>query len=168
MNEKVLTAKKADVEEIKTGLKESAGFAVVGYHGLTVAELTELRRKLAEKGAHIKVYKNTMVRRALKDEEKPDLGEALEGANAFVFAKDAPAGANVLYKFSRQHEHLVLKAGLVEGQLVNAEGLKAVAKLPTKEVLLSMFCMVLNEPMAGFARALDAVANQNSEASAQN
>ncbi len=164
MNEKVLTAKKNAVEEIKTGIKDSAGFAVIGYHGLTVAELMELRRKLADKGAHMKVYKNTMVRRALKEDNLADLGEVLEGPNAFVFAKDAPAGASVLYKFSRIHEHLVLKGGLVEGQVVDADGLKAVAKLPTKEALLSMFCMVLNEPMAGFARALDAVATKDEPA----
>ncbi len=158
MNQEALEAKKVAVEEIRKGLDENAGFAIVSYHGLTVAELSELRKKLAEKDARIKVYKNTMVRRALGEEKASSLGDILEGPNAFVFAKDAPAGASVLYKFSRYHEHLVLKGGIVEGQPLDGDGLKAVAKLPTKEALLSMFCMVLNEPMAGFARAVDAIA----------
>ena len=137
MNQEALEAKKVAVEEIRKGLDENAGFAIVSYHGLTVAELSELRKKLAEKDARIKVYKNTMVRRALGEEKASSLGDILEGPNAFVFAKDAPAGASVL---------------------LDGDGLKAVAKLPTKEALLSMFCMVLNEPMAGFARAVDAIA----------
>jgi large subunit ribosomal protein L10 len=126
-----------------------------------VAEITELRRKLAEKNARFGVFKNTMVRRALKENNIEGLDEFLEGPNAFVFSPETSSGVNIIYKYSRGHENLVLKGGYVEGQVVDAKGLKAVAKLPTKEQLLSMFCMVLNEPISGFARAIKSVAEKN-------
>ena len=161
MNEKALQAKQDAVKTISEGIKNSKAIAIVSYHGLTVAEITELRRKLAEKNARFGVFKNTMVRRALKENNIEGLDEFLEGPNAFVFSPETSSGVNIIYKYSRGHENLVLKGGYVEGQVVDAKGLKAVAKLPTKEQLLSMFCMVLNEPISGFARAIKSVAEKN-------
>ncbi len=161
MNEKALQAKKDAVKEISESLKGSKALAIVGYQGLTVAEMTELRRTLAEGKGTMGVYKNTMVRRALKDNGIEGLDAYLEGPNAFIFSEDTSSGAKILYKFSRYHEALVLKGGLVEGTVVDAAGLKEVAKLPTKEQLLSMFCMVLNEPVAGFARAVKSIAEKD-------
>lgn len=164
MNQNALQAKKDAVKEISDGLKNSKTVAIVSYQGLTVSELTELRKALGEKQAHLGVYKNTLVAKALKENGISGLEKYLEGPNAFVFSSDVTSGAKALYKFSRFHEKLVLKAGLVEGQIVDGEGLKAVAKLPTKEVLLSMFCMVLNEPISGFARAVKSIAEKNAPA----
>ena len=161
MNEKALQAKQDAVKTISEGIQNSKAIAIVSYHGLTVAEITELRRKLAEKNARFGVFKNTMVRRALKENNIEGLAEFLEGPNAFVFSPETSSGVNIIYKYSRGHENLVLKGGYVEGQVVDAKGLKAVAKLPTKEQLLSMFCMVLNEPISGFARAIKSVAEKN-------
>jgi large subunit ribosomal protein L10 len=161
MNEKALQAKQDAVKTISEGIQNSKAIAIVSYHGLTVAEITELRRKLAEKNARFGVFKNTMVRRALKENNIEGLDEFLEGPNAFVFSPETSSGVNIIYKYSRAHENLVLKGGYVEGQVVDAKGLKAVAKLPTKEQLLSMFCMVLNEPISGFARAIKSVAEKN-------
>ena len=161
MNEKALQAKQDAVKTISEGIQNSKAIAIVSYHGLTVAEITELRRKLAEKNARFGVFKNTMVRRALKENNIEGLDEFLEGPNAFVFSPETSSGVNIIYKYSRGHENLVLKGGYVEGQIVDAKGLKAVAKLPTKEQLLSMFCMVLNEPISGFARAIKSVAEKN-------
>jgi large subunit ribosomal protein L10 len=160
MNKDVLQAKKDAVKEIEDGLKSSKTMAIVSYQGLTVAELTELRRTLASKKASMGVYKNTLVARAMKELGYSGLEKSLEGPNAFVFSEDVSAGAAVLNKFSRYHEKLVIKGGLVEGKAVDANGMKEVAKLPTKEVLLSMFCMVLNEPVAGFARAVKSIADK--------
>jgi large subunit ribosomal protein L10 len=165
MNESALQAKKASVQEITEGFKNAKTVAIVSYQGLTVAETQELRRQLREKNAKMGVYKNTLVRRALKDQGIEGLDEILEGPNALVFSEDVTSAAKILYKFSRYHEHLVLRGGLVEGTVVDAAGLKTVAKLPTKEQLLSMFCMVLNEPVAGFARAVKSIA-EKAEASA--
>ena len=161
MNEKALQAKQDAVKTISEGIQNSKAIAIVSYHGLTVAEITELRRKLAEKNARFGVFKNTMVRRALKENNIEGLDEFLEGPNAFVFSPETSSGVNIIYKYSRGHENLVLTGGYVEGQVVDAKGLKAVAKLPTKEQLLSMFCMVLNEPISGFARAIKSVAEKN-------
>jgi large subunit ribosomal protein L10 len=160
MNNQVLQAKKDSVKEISDGLKNSSAVVVVSYQGLTVSELTELRRALSAKNAHMGVYKNTLMSRALKDAGVKFDESFLQGPNAFVFSKDVSAGAAVCTKFSRYHEKLVIRGGLVEGQSVDAEGMKEVAKLPTKEVLLSMFCMVLNEPVAGFARAVKSIADK--------
>jgi len=166
MNKDVLQAKKDSVKEISDGLKNSSAVVVVSYQGLTVAELTELRRKLAEKDAHMGVYKNTLVARALKDNGVSVEASFLQGPNAFVFSKDVSAGAAIVNKFARVHDKLVVRGGFVEGQVVDAEGMKEVAKIPSKEALLSMFCMVLNEPVAGFARAVKSIADKTPAAAA--
>ena len=106
MNQNALQQKKAAVSEISEGLKNSKTLAIVGYQGLTVAELNELRRTLAEKKAHLGVYKNTMAARALHDAGIEGLDEYLEGPNAFVFSEDVSTGVAALYKFSRYHEKL--------------------------------------------------------------
>ena len=160
MNKDVLQAKKDSVKEISDGLKTSTAVVVVSYQGLTVAELTELRRKLAEKQAFMGVYKNTLVMRALKDGGYAVDTNFFQGPNAFVFSKDESVGAAICAKFARLHEKLVIRGGIVDGQNVDAEGMKEVAKLPSKEALLSMFCMVLNEPVAGFARAVKSIADK--------
>lgn len=160
MNASALQAKKDSVKEIRAGLKDAKLLAIVGYQGLTVQEISDLRHQLAEKGARLSVCKNTLVRRALKDEKVAGLDEYLEGPNAFVFSEEIAPVAKILHKFSRYHEVLVLKGAYVEGTAIDGKGLKDLAKLPSKEQLLSMFCMVLNEPVAGFARAIKSVADK--------
>ena len=108
MNEKALQAKQDAVKTISEGIQNSKAIAIVSYHGLTVAEITELRRKLAEKNARFGVFKNTMVRRALKENNIEGLDEFLEGPNAFVFSPETSSGVNIIYKYSRGHENLVL------------------------------------------------------------
>jgi large subunit ribosomal protein L10 len=159
MNKDVLEAKKKIVGEISDGLKSSATVAVVSYQGLTVAEITELRRALAAKKATMGIYKNTLVARALKERGETGLEKFLDGPNAFIFSPDVSAGPAVLHKFARTHEKLVIKGALAEGTVVEAKGFAELAKLPAKETLLSMFCMVLNEPVAAFARAVKSIAD---------
>jgi large subunit ribosomal protein L10 len=160
MNNKVLTAKKAAVSEIEKGLKESGSLAIVSYQGLTVAELTELRKALAEKSASLSVYKNTLVARALKENSIEGLNTYLEGPNAFVFSKEIADGPAVLRKFARYHEHLVIKAGYVDGRVMDEKGMAEVAKMPNREGLLSMFCQCLNAPIRSFAVAVNAIASK--------
>lgn len=166
MNKEVLAAKKATVSEIEDNLSNCGSLTIVSYAGLTVAELSELRHKLAEKGAKMNVYKNTLVARALKDEQKDGLDEYLGGPNAFVFSKEISAGPEVLRKFAREHEQLVIKGGYVEGKAYDGAGMVAIAKMPNKEGLLSMFCQVLNAPISGFARTIAAIAEKNGGAPA--
>ncbi len=159
MNQAVLSDKKAVVEEITGKIKESDSAVVVEYRGLTVAEVSELRRNLRAEGVELKVYKNTMVRRAVDDCGLSDLDDALKGPNAFAFSKDATAPARVLAKFAKKHEHLIMKKGIVEGKVVELETLKELANLPNREGMLSMLLSCLQAPVSSFARVVKAVAD---------
>ena len=159
MNQAVLSSKIAVVDEITDKLKNSDGVVVAEYRGLTVAEVSELRRNLRDENVELKVYKNTMVKRAVDGLGFGDLDETLNGPNAFAFSKDATAPARVLSKFAKKHEHLVLKSGIVEGKVVDLNTLKELANLPNRDGMLSMLLSCLQAPVASFARALQAVAD---------
>jgi large subunit ribosomal protein L10 len=154
------------VSEITDGLKSSATVAVVSYQGLTVAELQELRRALASQDASFGVYKNTLVNRALKDANQPDLSDLLNGPNGFVFSKDVSKGPKALVKFSRYHEKLVLKGGLIGGKKATAEEIVTISKLPNKEGLVSMFLSCLQAPIRNFAYAVSKIAEKKPAAAA--
>ena len=161
MNSLALEAKKAAVAEIQQGLSASGSMTIVSYQGLTVAEMMELRRILEKSNASIKVYKNTMVRRALSEAGQPDLGALLEGPNAFVFSKEIGDAPKALFKFARLHEALVVKGSLAEGQVFDANQTKELSKLPSKEGLLSMFLGCLKAPMSKFAATVQAVVDHS-------
>jgi len=164
MNQQVLLAKQETVTEISKSIKEAGSITVVSYQGLTVAEMQELRKTLEKVGASIVVYKNTLVRRALAADELPDLGDLLNGPNGFVFSKEVPDGPKALVKFARAHEALVVKGGLVEGKVIDANGIKEVSKLPDKNGLIAMFLSCLNAPITKFAATVKAVAEKGQPA----
>ena len=169
MNQKALEAKKSAVAAIEESFKGAATFAVVSYQGLTVAEISALRKELEKADATFTVYKDTMVRRALAEINAPDLGGMLEGPNAFVFSKEYGAGAKALFKFARTHEALVVKGGIVDGSVVDANGMKEVSKLLDKEGMLSMFLSCLKAPVTKFAATIKAIADKEpAEAPAAN
>lgn len=164
MNQQVLLAKQETVSEIGKSIKEAGSLTVVSYQGLTVAEMQELRKTLAKIDASIVVYKNTLVRRALADDQLPDLGDLLNGPNGFVFSKEISAAPKALVKFARYHEALVVKGGLVEGKVLDAAGMKDVSKLPDKNGLIAMFLSCLNAPITKFAATVKAVAEKGQPA----
>ena len=164
MNQSALEAKKAAVAEIQKGLAESESLTIVSYQGLSVAEMMELRRALEKTESVFKVYKNTMVRRALAEAKQPELGELLEGPNAFVFSKELGAAPKALFKFARVHEALVVKGCLAEGQVFDAVKTKELSKLPGREGMLSMFLGCLKAPMSKFAATVQAVADKDAPA----
>ncbi len=166
MNKEVLAAKAETVAEITAALDNCGSLTVVSYQGLTVKETTELRRKLAEKGCHMVVYKNKLVERALEAKGTSDLKEYLEGPNAFIFSKEISDGPAVIRKFARLHDALVVKGGLVDGKAYDANGMKDFATMPNKEGLLSMFCQCLNAPISKFAVAVNAIAEKAAPATA--
>ncbi len=178
MNQQALEAKKAAVAAVVDGLKNSESVTVVSYQGLTVSEFQELRRTLAKENACIGVYKNTLVRRALKEAGDADLGEILNGPNAFVFSKELSNGPKVLIKFARFHQKLVVKGGLAEGKVLNADEVilegkaadeklvKEVSKLPDKNGMISMFLSCLQAPITKFAATVKAIADKSAEAPA--
>ncbi len=166
MNQQALEAKKNAVKEIQDGIKNSGSFTVVSYQGLTVAEISDLRKKLEKEGASLTVYKNTMVRRALAELNQPDLGATLEGPNAFVFSKDLSNGPKVLFKYARAHDALVVKGGIAEGQALDAKQVKEISKLLDKNGMLSMFLSCLKAPVTKFAATVKAIADKDPSASA--
>lgn len=162
-----LEKKKQIVEEITEKLKNSVSTVIVDYRGLTVAEVTELRKQLREAGVEFKVYKNTLMRRAAEQAGLADLNEALVGPSAVAFsAEDVIAPAKILNNFAKEHEDLEIKIGVIEGKVASKEEVKAIAELPSREGLLSMLLSVLQAPIRNFALAVKAVSEQKEEQSA--
>jgi large subunit ribosomal protein L10 len=152
------------VSEIADKLKNSVSTVVVDYRGLSVAEVTELRKQLREAGVEFKVYKNSMTRRAAEVNGLGELNAALTGPNAIAFStEDVVAPAKILNDFAKKHEALELKAGVIEGNVATADEIKALADLPSREGLLSMLLSVLQAPIRNLALATKAVAEQKEE-----
>jgi large subunit ribosomal protein L10 len=161
---KVIETKQQVVTEIAEKLRESKSTIVVDYRGLTVSEVTELRKNLREAGVEFKVYKNSLTRRAAESAEMAELNEFLTGPNAIAFSnEDVVAPAKVLNDFAKDHEALEIKAGVIEGKLVTLDEVKAIATLPSREGLLSMLLSVLQAPIRNLALATKAVADQKEE-----
>jgi len=159
-----IETKQLIVDEISNKLRTSVSTIVVDYRGLSVAEVTELRKQLREAGIEFKVYKNTMTRRAADAAELSGLNEALTGPNAIAFSnEDVVAPAKILNDFAKKHEALELKAGVIEGNVATVEEIKALAELPSREGLLSMLLSVLQAPIRNLALVTKAVAEQKEE-----
>ena len=165
MNQAIVESKKAVVAEIANNLKEAPSTVVVEYRGLTVAEITELRRALRAEDVEMKVYKNKLAQRAATEVGYEGLCESLTGPNALVFGKDATAPARVLSKFAKTHEKLVVKAGTVEGKVVGLDTLTTISNLPNREGMYSMLLSVLQAPVRNFACVVKAVADKQAEGS---
>ena len=166
MNQAVLDAKIQLVNEVCDKFTGSASAVVVEYRGLTVAEVTELRRELREEGVDFKVYKNGVTRRAAEQAGYCDLNDQLVGPNAIAFSTDAVAPSRVLAKFAKKHDKLVLKGGVVEGKVVGLDTIKELAGLPNREGMLSMLLSCLQSPVRSFACAVKAVADAKGGADA--
>ncbi len=162
MNQAVLSNKQAIVSEITDKIKNSQATVVCEYRGLSVAEVTELRRNLRAEDVEFKVYKNTMFERACDETGFEDLKDALVGPNAFAFSEDATAPARVLAKFAKKHNALVLKKGIVEGKVVDEATIKELSALPNRDGMLSMLLSCLQSPVSSFARVVQAVADARS------
>lgn len=168
MNQTIIDNKKTVVSEIATKMKESQSTVVVEYRGLSVKEVTELRRALRAEDVEFKVYKNSLAQRAAEEVGFTDLNESLTGPNAIAFGKDAVAPARVLAKFAKDHEFLVIKGGAVEGKVVDTDTINSLSKLPNREGMISMLLSCLQSPVRQFACVVKAVAdNQESTESAE-
>ena len=155
------------VQEISENVKDAQSVVVVDYRGLTVAEDTQLRRELRQAGVTYKVYKNTMMNFAFKDTDFESLSDVLEGPSAIAISKeDATAPARVLAKFAKDAPALEIKAGVVEGTYYDADGMKAIASVPSREELLSKLLGSIQSPIANFARVLKQIAENGGAADA--
>ncbi|MBI2774553.1 50S ribosomal protein L10 [Candidatus Dependentiae bacterium] len=139
--------KAQSIQSLKDGLQKEATF-IVGYKGLTVAQLTDLRRKLHKDGGSMQVAKVTLMERAISEGSSAEqLKQYLQNQIAFVYAeKNSPAIAKVLSTYAKENEKLQLIAGYLENQVISTAGIKAVASLPPREVLLAILCGTLNAP----------------------
>lgn len=176
MNEKVLMAKKKNVEEIKEKIQKAQTIVLMDYRGLNVEEVTDLRTQYRKEGVDYKVYKNTMMRFAFKDLGLEDFNEHLTGPNAIAFGYDDIAKvAKVSSDFAKKNDKLEIKAGIIEGKIATKEELNQLASLPSKEVLLAQllggfnapiqgFVNVINGPIRGLAIALNQIAETKAEA----
>lgn len=151
--------KKPIVDEISELLKDAKSAVLVDYRGLTVEQDTALRKQLREAGVVYKVYKNTMINFAVKGTEFEELSKHLEGPTAIAVSnEDATAPARVLYNFAKDAEALELKAGVVEGTYYDADGIKLIATIPSREELLSKFLGSIQSPITNFARVIKQIA----------
>jgi large subunit ribosomal protein L10 len=160
-NTKIIQAKSQQVSDMTSKFKESSCVVVADYRGLNVGQVTELRKQLREAGIEFQVLKNSLVRRATAQAELSALDEYLTGPTAIAFSKeDVVAPAKILADFAKKNEHLQVKAGVVEGRVVDVAQIQALASLPSREGLLSMLLSVLQAPMRNFALAVKAVAEK--------
>lgn len=169
-------AKSAKVEEIKDRLTNSEGVILVDYRGLSVKDMQEFRAKVRDAGGEVKVYKNTLTEIALRELAMPTMDEYLVGPTGFVFAiEEAAAPAKAIVDFAKAHTALEVKGGFVQNAVVDAETVKAIAALPTRDELIAQFMGKLlnpvrgfmsmaNAPAGAFARVLQAVADQKAAA----
>lgn len=153
----ITAQKQAMVADLKDIFVNAKGVVFTAYTGITVAQDTKLRRKFREAGVEYRVIKNTMAMIAAKETEKEGLLPTFEGATAMAFSKeDAVAPAKVLADFAKEEkiEALQVKAGLVEGSVIDAAGVKALADLPPREVLVAQVLAGMQSPIVGFVNVL--------------
>ena len=160
------------MENIKADLDGVTAVWVVDACGLTVKEVEGLRHSIRESGAIMKVYKNTIMKKALAELDLVNMDTILEGPSAFVFCgEDVAAAAKAVTEFAKENKNLEVKGGMMDGTFVNADEIKAIASLPSKEVLLAQIAgaisgvarglaVCINGVPSGLARAIQQVADQ--------
>ena len=153
-NQKILDQKQQIIDEIVENVKESSAFIFLENHGLTVSETMELRRKLRESGSELKIYKNTLVNRALSTMDI-DLKDELNGPKVVAFGKDIVEPIKAVSKFIETHPNLEMKVGIVDGEITDLATLNKLATIPSREGLLTMFAGGLMQIAKDFAVCLD-------------
>ena len=156
---KILENKKAIVEEIKSNIQNSESVIVFTYQGLTVSELSDLRRKLKNTASEVKVYKNTLFKRAVDDLEI-NLDGFLEGPNAVVFGKDLLEPIKVISEFAKEHEKANITVGIIDGAPADLEVIKEYASIPSRDGLLTMLAGGMIQYVKDLAIGLNMYAEQ--------
>lgn len=158
-NAKIIEKKQSIVKEIADKVSESSSVILFEYDNMSVAEMTKLRRELKANDAELKVYKNTLTKRAI-DSLKLDLGEHLNGPKAIAFGKDEVTPVKILNEFSKKCPALELKVGIIEGKVADLDTLKKYAAIPSREVLLTQVASGLIGTVRNLAIALDLLEQQ--------
>ena len=164
MSQKVLDNKKAIVEELTQKFEAAASVVVVDYRGLTVLQVTDLRKQLRDSNIEIRVLKNTLLRRAANAAGLEGMDDVFKGPTAVAFSNDeVVAPAKIIAEFAKTAEALEIKGGVIEGKVSSVEEMNALAKLPNREGLLSMLLSVLQAPVRNTALIIKAVAESKEE-----
>lgn len=158
--------KQAVIEEV-TGLAAKAQTLVMAeYRGITVADMTKLRNEARKQGVSLSVLKNTLARRAVAGSQFEVVGEQMTGPLIYGFSVDAVAAAKVVADFAKTNDKLVIRGGAFAGKALDVNGVKQLASIPSKEVLLAQLCGLLMSPMSRTAVVLGALAAKKGEAAA--
>jgi large subunit ribosomal protein L10 len=158
--------KQTVVADVAAQVARSQTLALAEYRGLTVAHLDVLRKQARDKGVYLHVLKNTLARRAVAGTPFEVASESMVGPLIYGFSEDAVAAAKVLSDFAKGNDKLIVKGGAYAGKSLNADGVKALASIPSKEVLLSQLLGLMQSPISRLARVLAAVAEKRGEAAA--
>ena len=161
MSEAAIAKKSAIVDEVTEKFQQAASAVIVDYRGLTVEEVTNLRKQLRDAGVEMRVIKNSILSRAAKKAGLEGLDEVFAGPTAVAFSnEDVVAPAKIIDEFSKDAKALEIKGGIIEGKVSSLEEIVALAKLPNREGLLSMLLSVLQAPVRNVAYAVKAVADK--------
>lgn len=165
MNQSVLEQKKQVVSDITEKLRSAKSVVLVEYKGLSVEKATELRNKCRAAGVEYKVYKNTLMRFAFEELGYKDITPCLEGPNAIAMSfDDEVSAAKVTNDFAKtSNDTVILKAGVAEGKVLNADEVKALASVPAREVLIAQLAGVLQGNIRNLAYMLDQISKKNEE-----
>ena len=163
-NAKVLEEKQKIVADLKEKIDAAVVGVLVDYKGINVADDTALRKELRENGVDYFVVKNTLLSRAVQDTELEGMKSALEGTTALALSNDDyAAAARILSKYADKSDTFKIKAGFLDGKLADLDTINAIAKLPSREVLLATVVGAFQAPIAAFARAVQAIVDKNGE-----
>jgi large subunit ribosomal protein L10 len=155
--------KAAMVTDVAAQVARSQTLALAEYRGLTVEHLNVLRRQARDKGVYLHVLKNTLARRAVAGTPFEVAQGSMVGPLIYGFSEDAVAAAKVIADFARGNDKLVVMAGAYAGKALDADGVKALAAIPSKEVLLSQLLGLMQSPVSRIARVLAAIAEKRGE-----
>lgn len=162
--EQVLNKKKELVEKLATKFQESQSTIIFNYRGLTVEQVTELRKQLRDSNIEMKVVKNSLLRFAAESAGYEGLNDVFTGPTAIAFSnEEVVAPAKIISEFAKEASVIEIKGGVIEGKVASIETIDKIAKLPSREGLLSMLLSVLQAPIRNTALAVKAVAEKKEE-----
>ena len=158
--------KQAVIDEVTALAAQAQTLVIAEYRGITVADMTRLRSQARDKGVNLSVLKNTLARRAVTGSAFEVVSDQMTGPLIYGFSTDAVAAAKVVSDFAKTNDKLVIRGGAFAGKALDVNGVKQLANIPTKEVLLAQLCGLLMSPMSRTAVVLGALAAKKGEAAA--
>ena len=157
--------KEAHITEVTSLAAKAQTLVIAEYRGITVADMTKLRAEARKQSVSLSVLKNTLARRAVAGSQFDVVADQMTGPLIYGFSEDAIAAAKVVADFAKTNDKLVIRAGAFDGKALDANGVKQLASIPSKEVLLAQLCGLLMSPISRTAVVLGALAAKKSEGS---